>query len=59
VNLGTATPTSTQIRAAVTDVLSESSYRAAAHRIGSDIVASDALGTIAERVTATTRASEI
>lgn len=59
VNLGTATPTSTQIRAAVTDVLSESSYRAAAHRIGSDIVAFDALGTIAERVTATTRASEL
>ncbi|MGV0645311.1 nucleotide disphospho-sugar-binding domain-containing protein [Mycolicibacterium sp. XJ2546] len=59
VNLGTATPTSTQIRAAVSEVLSESSYRAAAHRIGSDIVASDALGTIAERVTASTRASEL
>lgn len=59
IDLGTATPTRTQIRTAVTEVLTRACYRTAAHRVGSDIVASDALGTIGKLVTAPAKASEL
>jgi UDP:flavonoid glycosyltransferase YjiC (YdhE family) len=50
INLGTAAPSPAQIRAAVDDVLVSSDYRAAAQRIGADIVASQPLNSIARLV---------
>lgn len=50
INLGTPTPTATQVAAAVDDVLGDPRYRNAARRLSEEIAGSTALQAIADRL---------